>query len=221
MEDLAKELIPLVQFLLPGFLITTIFYWLSDSPKPGQFERTLQALIGTTLINLVLPYAERGVLWVGSNHFSLGPWGDSSATGLSIVLAVVAGLFLAWTATHDFLYRLARVFRLTTRAAHSEWVYAFRTRQRNWVVLHLLDGRRLIGYPEGWPTDPDKGYFLMAYPRWCKEDGEHFVQEGINSILVKNTDVYWVEILNEQVKADDGSKTAHPWWQFWKGDSHQ
>ncbi|EMB0054118.1 DUF6338 family protein [Pseudomonas aeruginosa] len=219
MAELAGELIPIVQFLLPGFLITTIFYWLSDAPKPGQFERTLQALIGTALISLVNPYLEQGLKWIGENYYSLGPWTSSSPMALSVTLAIIAGLLLALAANHDTLYYVARALKLTTRASHSEWIYAFRTRPGRWVVIHFLDGRRLIGYPEAWPTNPEAGYFLLQSPRWVKEDGSHYDDQGISCMLVKSSDVYWVEILNAQESNDDESEKTKQWWQFWKSHS--
>ncbi len=60
MEDLATKIIPLVQTLIPGFLTAMIFYWLADVKKPGQFERTVQALIGTGLITMMIAGIEVG-----------------------------------------------------------------------------------------------------------------------------------------------------------------
>lgn len=67
MEDLATKIIPLVQMLIPGFITTMIFYWLADVKKPGQFERTIQALIGTGVITLVVSGVELLLKYIGAH----------------------------------------------------------------------------------------------------------------------------------------------------------
>ncbi len=41
MDNLYKEVTPLLTFLLPGFLSASIFYGFTSHPKPSQFERTV------------------------------------------------------------------------------------------------------------------------------------------------------------------------------------
>lgn len=193
MEDLVGSVLPLVQALAPGFIVTTLFYWLSEAKKPTQFERTIQALIGTALISILVYLVEYFLLAVGRTGFHLGVWSGEVATGLSFVLAVALGFGLAHAANNDTLYERARKFGLTSRASYSEWVVAFRKYPGRQLVLHFEDQRRLIGYPHVWPSDPETGYFLMQYAAWIVDDKYQDIDGDFLLIDMKN--VVFVEVL--------------------------
>ncbi|WP_338523998.1 DUF6338 family protein [Pseudomonas batumici] len=195
MEDLANKVIPLVQLLIPGFVVTTIFYWLSESPKPGQFERTIQALIGTGVISLIVSGIEWLLKYVGGHGVVWGAWSTTVESAWAIGLAILIGFGLAFAANHDSLYQVARRLGFTSRASYKEWIYAFRKFPGRAVVLNFLDGRRLFGYPLVWPTDPKEGHFLMQFPAWIA-DNDYVESPGVEFLLVCNADVYFVEILN-------------------------
>ncbi|WP_237885745.1 DUF6338 family protein [Pseudomonas sp. PGPR40] len=141
MEDLVTKIIPLVQTLIPGFITTMIFYWLAEAKKPGQFERTVQALIGTGVITMMVPGIEQLFKYIGDHWFLLGNWTPLVESAWGVGLAVILGLGLAYASNHDYLYGIARGLGLTSRASYPEWVYAFRKRAGKSVVLTLLDGR--------------------------------------------------------------------------------
>lgn len=195
MEDLATKIIPLVQMLIPGFLTTMIFYWLADVKKPGQFERTVQALIGTGLITMVISGVEELLKYIGENYITLGSWTSQSESAWAISLAILLGLGLAFASNHDYLYKIARLLTLTSRSSYPEWIFAFRKREGMSVILTLLDGRRLFGYPAVWPTDPKEGHFLITQPCWLDEHNKWVEMPGIESYLISNSDVYLVEFL--------------------------
>lgn len=50
MDDLVKDIIPLLQYLIPGFLSTWIFYSLTAFKRPDTFGQIVQALIFTFVI---------------------------------------------------------------------------------------------------------------------------------------------------------------------------
>ncbi|MBC8784352.1 hypothetical protein KMT30_46885 [Streptomyces sp. IBSBF 2953] len=195
MEDLATKIIPLVQTLVPGFLTTMIFYWLADVKKPGQFERTVQALISTGLITMLVSGIKPVLFYIGEHHFQLGQWTVQVEGVWGIGLATSLGLLLAFASNHDYLYRFGRWLTLTSRSSYPEWIYAFRKREGKSVVLTLLDGRRLFGYPAVWPTEPKDGHFLITQPSWMNEENEWVDTTGIESYLIANSDVYLVEFL--------------------------
>lgn len=195
MEDLATKIIPLVQTLVPGFLTTMIFYWLADVKKPGQFERTIQALISTGLITMLVSGIKPVMFYIGEHHFQLGKWTVQVEGVWGIGLATFLGLLLAFASNHDYLYRFGRWLTLTSRSSYPEWIYAFRKREGKSVVLTLLDGRRLFGYPAVWPTEPKDGHFLITQPSWMNEENEWVDTPGIESYLIANSDVYLVEFL--------------------------
>ena len=158
MTAFANDFISLLQFLIPGFLTAWVFYGLTPHPKPAQFERVIEALIFTLIVQA----------FVLSTTFFFGvgdaPWFDATDFNavhlpISLVLAVVLGLLLAVGANHDFFHRFCRRIGISRQTSYpSEWFGAF-NEHLTYVVLHLKDERRIYGWPVDWPSDPEKGHF--------------------------------------------------------------
>lgn len=125
------------------------------------------------------------------------PW-DSAAEGLiSLVLALVFGVALAHFTNTDSIHKRLRKIGFTTRTSHpSEW-YCVLSEKVTFVVLHLVDGRRLFGWPKEWPVEPDKGQFYIMVPCWIKEDGSQIDLPELDGVLIGVKDVRWVEFLRE------------------------
>lgn len=196
MGEIAGELVPLLQALLPGFMMTVVFYWLADAKKPGQFEHVIQALICTGLIRTLVELISSLAVSIGKWK-AFGVWSENVAMAWAIALAIGLGLGLAYCSQHDLLYKFARKVGLTSRASVGEWRYSFLRFPDRGIVLNLKDGRRLMGYPLAWPAEPADGHFLMEYPTWL--DGSDVIpQEGVTFLLIANADVQWVEFLQPQ-----------------------
>ncbi len=199
MGEIAGELMPILQALLPGFVMMIVFYWLADAKKPTQFEHVIQALICTGLIKFLVDGISVFAVWVGK-WFVLGLWTENVAMAWSLVFAIVFGLGLAYLSQHDVLYKFARKVGLTSRASVGEWRYAFLRFPDRGVVLNFLDGRRLMGYPLAWPAEPEGGHFVMEFPTWL--DGDKVIpQDEVTYLMVANADVQWVEFLEPQESA--------------------
>ncbi len=77
----------------------------------------------------------------------------------------------------------------------SEWYSAFH-RHARWVVLHLSGQRRLFGFPEEWPDQPEQGHFIIAYPEWLLDTGERAPLYNVARYVVPVSEVEMVELLN-------------------------
>ena len=59
MNWMSGNVVGVLVFLLPGFVAAAVFYSLTSHPKPGAFDRVIQALIftvvGQSLVVLVEP----------------------------------------------------------------------------------------------------------------------------------------------------------------------
>jgi hypothetical protein len=205
MDEATSQILPILQTLLPGFVTTIIFYWLSDVVKPGQFERVVQALICSAAIQSIVLGLKNLCFWVG-NWFPVADWYDSLDTGWAVLFAVTLGVALAYWAKHDTLYRWARRLELTDRSSTPvpEWnlfVKSFKGDRQLRIVLNLLDGRRLQGYPRVLPANPS-GYYLMEMPVWVGTE-KKLPSAKIDFILISNVDVLWVEILEQAEVTDE------------------
>lgn len=185
--------------------MTTMFYWLSDAKKPGQFEQIIQALIGTAVVSLFVDWLGELFLLIGENWFSIGTWSQNIAFTWAAILAVISGVVLAHGSNNDTFYKRARDLGLTSRASYSEWVVAFRRYPCRWVLLNLDDGRRVYGYPHVWPTNPRDGHFLLQFAAWIVDD--EYVDCSVEFLLIDAKQVELVEIMpNQEDEKSDGEQ---------------
>jgi hypothetical protein len=197
MEGLSKDLISLLQYLLPGFIAAWIFYGLTPYPKPSQFERVIQALIFTLLTRPVVFVAKYLLIWVGELTVVIAPWNDQADLCWAIIASLLLGVTLAYLANNDNFHAWARKLGITRQASHpSEWIAAFHDNV-TFVVLHLEDGRRLYGWPRLWPTNSTDGHFYLEQASWLREDNAQVPTSGSSGILVAVADVKRVEFIEK------------------------
>lgn len=70
------------------------------------------------------------------------------------------------------------------------------SQQKTYVVLHLTGERRLYGWPEEWPSDPNVGYFSMAESEWLTDSGS-IPLEGVENVLIPAQEVTFVEFMTK------------------------
>jgi hypothetical protein len=159
MDDLVKEVIPLLQYLIPGFLAAWIFYSLTAFKRPDTFGQIVQALIFTFVIQSLVVGLGALLLLTGERFFSVGLWDKKSEALWSAVIAVIAvvlGFLSCHVASNDKLHSLLRRLEITRQNSFPcEWYGAFSSR-RGFVILNLIDGKRLFGWPTAWPSEPEK-----------------------------------------------------------------
>lgn len=159
LPELSASVIALLIFLLPGFVAGWVFYGLTSHPKPEKFERVIQALIFTFLVQALVPVSKWVLIGIGS-RLALLPWNEDAQLVTSLVLAVAVGGVLTVCANKDIPHKWLREhLNLTLRTAYpSEWFCAFSALKKP-VILNLKDGRRLQGWPKEWPVDASHGQF--------------------------------------------------------------
>jgi hypothetical protein len=195
-NDISTDAVTILVFLLPGFTAAWLFYGLTSHPKPSQFERIVQALIFTFVIQALLPVIKLPLEFLGG-IVPIRPWDKSAELLASLLLATAFGVLIAHCTNKDSFHRWLRAKGFTSRTSHpSEWFCAF-TDNVTYVILHLTDGRRLYGWPKEWPVDPSKGQFYIQVPSWINDDGKAIDLPQLNGILVHVKDVHWVEFINE------------------------
>lgn len=195
METFAKDFVALLQYLLPGFLAAWVFYGFTSYPKPSQFERVVQALIFTLIIQAVV-FIERWSVHALGEHWSRGLWTDQSEMFFATVTAIALGFIFSFFANSDGFHKHVRKIGVTRETSFpSEWFGAF-LKNVTYVVLHLEDERRLYGWPIEWPSDPSEGHFVLEQPSWIV-DGKDVPITGVRTIMVNVKDVKWVEFMDK------------------------
>lgn len=195
LDDLVKEVIPLLQYLIPGFLTAWIFYSFTAFKRPDTFGQIVQALIFTFVIHGAVLVVKAAMLWLGNNWHSFGVWDLKAEASWSFVISVALGLLSCFWATNDRLHELLRNMNITKQTSYpSEWYSTF-ARHERFVVLHLVDERRLYGWPTEWPSDPSSGQFVIEGPSWI--DGESEKPFGADFVVIDSSKVQWVEFTKD------------------------
>lgn len=198
LPELSAGVIALLVFLLPGFVAGWVFYGLTSHPRPEKFERVVQALIFSFLVQALVPILKWVLHGIGV-FLPLLPWNEDTRLVSSLVLAVAVGGVLTVCANKDIPHKWLRErYNLTLRTAYpSEWFCAFSALKKP-VILNLKDGRRLQGWPKEWPVDTSRGQFLLEDPAWIDEDGAYVELPQIDSLLFPVDQVEFVEFMKEE-----------------------
>lgn len=202
MPDISKDLILLLQYLLPGFLVAWIYFGWTSHQKPSQFERVVQALIFACIVQLLVRGVRLLLLKVGTKY-SIGIWDADSELLVSVVGAIAIGMLAAFAENKDWLHSHLRDWGISKRSSHpSEWCTVF-DKNPHWVIVELKDERRILGWPEIWPADPSKGHMLITRGAWQpsasdvgKEDLKYVTgsDEEVH-VLIDVADIKWVQFL--------------------------
>lgn len=191
MDELVKEVIPLLQYLIPGFLTAWIFYSLTAFKRPDTFGQIVQALIFTFVIHGTVLVVKAGLLWIGSKGVIVGQWDVKAEASWSFVISVMLGLLSCFWATNDKLHVVLRNKKITKQTSYpSEWFSAF-AKNKRFVVLHLGENR-LYGWPSEWPSTPDQGQFVIEQPSWLDDDGNEIPLDA-DFFVIDASKVHWVE----------------------------
>jgi hypothetical protein len=212
MDVPSKAIIDVLTYLLPGFVASALVYILTSAARPIPFERVVQALIYTLLIQALLVVIRVSLTAIGSHCCPLGVWTTDVALIWSVALAILVGVSSAWADNTDCIHSLLRRVGITHQTSFpSEWYGAF-AQNAGYVVLHLNGERRLYGWAEEWPSSPERGHFVIAQGEWLTESGSVDLA-AVQRILVKAVDVEMVEMMvskNPKEENDNGrSKGAN------------
>src|SRR6266699_1552319 len=195
MDWASGEVVSVLRFLLPGFLAAWVYFGLTAHPKPSEFERVVQALIFTVITQGVVAAIRISALYAGYRWRSVGRWTEDVSLAWATVVALGIGLLFARWANNDWIHRQLRTLNFTQETSFpSEWYGAFQQRP-TYVVLHLSGERRLFGWPEEWPSDPQNGHFSMAEGEWLDEENKRTPLRGVSNILIPAKEVSFVELM--------------------------
>ncbi len=197
------ELVGALAFLLPGFVSAAIYHALTSHPKPSAFERVILALIFTAIVQAVEVALDARV-----------SWNPLWSMGTAVVVALIVVLAVNNDIAHSILRRLTRLFRKLPRMGQfsitrqnsyaSVWDSSFARYDGCYVVLHLTGQRRLYGWPDEWPSDPERGHFRITQGEWLTYGGSRPL-EGVVGILVPGSEVEMVEFL----RSDQDEERSH------------
>lgn len=206
MEYPTQELISILQYLVPGFLAAWVFNGFTSYGEQTPFERIVQALIFTIIIQAFV-FIEKYILIQLGEYNKFGVWEESTQLIWSIISALVLGMVFSYFANNSKIHNLAQKLNITVESSFpSEWFGSF-SRQITYIVLHLKDERRLYGWPEQWPSEPKNGHFVLKYATWLDRKGDIDLL-NVESIMIDAKDVMWVEFIKDTLENTNGTEKA-------------
>ena len=151
----------LLMFLAPGLVVVGIFRSLTPYPSPSMFDRIAQALVFTIIVqNVCWGIAELFEIDVGENDAS---WTTPYPPHLSFPIAGALAVLLAAICNNDAIHMGLRHLRVTRETSFpSERISAFYRHRNCYVILHLVENRYVYGWPDEWPSQPERGHFKLS-----------------------------------------------------------
>ncbi|NKC15454.1 MAG: hypothetical protein GKR94_25645 [Gammaproteobacteria bacterium] len=157
---MGAEVLAVLEYVLPGLLAAWVFHAFTSYPKPEQWEPPVQALIFTLLVQ-GLSTTLRLIVECKLGVAATKSWSDGVSTTINAVLALLLGFVFAYFANTDKFHALVRKARISKETSYpSEWFGEF-SQNITYVVLHLIDGRRVYGWPKEWPSNRQTGHFTI------------------------------------------------------------
>ena len=191
------EVVDVLVFLLPGFVAASVFHSLASHPKPGTFDRLIQALVFTVIVHAII------VGISSAANIANITLEESWIPVLAVSISVMLALMTVYWSNNDTMHGILRRLGITKETSYpSEWYSTFWRLNDCYVVLHLKGERRLYGWPEEWPSQPDRGHFRISESQWLTENDENdgVSETEVSAILIPANDVEMVEF----IKSVDG-----------------
>ena len=179
-----SEGLELLQYVFAGLVASWVFYGLTTYKRPTPFERLVQALIYTAVVQLtagfIVNVAGEG-WWAKAADISAGEENLIASPLLVLTLALALGFILAVAANNNFPHKHLIKFppnwwwtkwlwKITSKSLYGNNLsHAFETRNE-YVVLTMKNGRRIFGWPELWPDHPHEDYFLLLNYEWLLQE---------------------------------------------------
>ena len=186
-----SEIVAVLAFLLPGFVGAAVFYSLTSHPKPGEFDRVVQALVFTT-VGQALAWLVRLLAGVWTAY----QWPAGLELTVAVTGAVAVALLAVYCANHDIIHGALRRIGVTRETSYpSEWYSAFANNRDCYVVLYLEGQRRLYGWVQEWPGHADQGHFRIIDAEWLGDDEHKPSTEIGDTILIPASEVEMVSFV--------------------------
>jgi len=191
-----KELIPILAFLLPGFLTTQLIdLWVVTKPKEFP-DKIVQAFVFTIVNLLCFSILRYIVESFGCCTFDHDQFFTPGNLVLMIVCSVAIALCCAYEMKNERILSFLRTENITKKTAKpSTWLDVF-SNQQKFIVVHLEDGRRIYGWPSLYSDDPTEESLYLEEASWLDDDNEMLNDPRISIFLTAKSGIKLIEFLD-------------------------
>lgn len=190
-----KDIIPILIFLLPGFLTGKMLDLLVVAKQKDVFDRIVQAFV-FTFINLLCFSVVRWLLESFSPlTFDRVQFFTVGNLLITIFCAVGIALACSYEVRNERLINWLREKRITKKGYKpSTWLETFENEEK-YVVVHLNDGRRVYGWPSYYSDEPNERAIYLVNASWLDDQNNFMNSSPISILLDEKTGIQFVEFL--------------------------
>jgi hypothetical protein len=182
-----RELIPILIFLLPGFLTAKVLDVLVIRKERDVFDKFVQALV-FTFANLALFVVMRWIIesWTSAefDRQSLSVGNVFLITSCSIGI----GLACAFEIRNELMLDLLHRLRFTKKT--------YNLASEKFVVVHLEDGRRIYGWPKFYADEPGERAIFLQEASWLDDTNKALNDPLISILLDEKSGIQLVEFIS-------------------------
>jgi hypothetical protein len=181
----------IVLILFPGFLSLLVKNGLITTKEKTGVDKIVEAL-AFNLLNYVIYKID---------IYFLSLFGLCTTPTFNVIfiliIAISNGIIIAVILDKGWLYKfLSEKIKITNLTGRlTVWNDIFSDYRGKWILIHLIDGRKIIGWPKYYSEEPNNKEIFLADAAWMKDNGEFIDVEGSGILITGNRTIELIEIL--------------------------
>ena len=191
----------IILMLFPGFLTLAIKNGLATTKEKTGVDKIVEAI--------AFSLVDYGVYLLISSSLGLSlievqiQKEVMQFTGLNIqniililAIAILIGILVATLLERGWLYKILGKLKITYLTGRiTVWNDVFSSYRKIWVLVHLKDGRKIIGWPRYYSEDPIRRELFLTNAAWMADDGQFTDVEGEGILITEGCGIDLIEIL--------------------------
>ncbi len=115
---------------------------------------------------------------------------------LILAIAILIGVLVATLLERGWLYKILRKLKITYLTGRiTVWNDVFSSYRKIWVLVHLKDGRKIIGWPRYYSGGSTRRELFLADAAWVPDDGKLVDVEGEGILITEGCGIDLIEVL--------------------------
>ena len=220
MPTWSLEAFRLMVVVIPGFVVLWIRDAFTVAKTSSLVEKTISALIFTffnwglfsILVRLFPPLALLRVnVQAPPSELASQLWLEFQSQGGFglLVTSILLGISFGVVQSKELDYRFLRWLRLTYRTGHTDgWLQTFTSIRGNWLIVHLADGSRYMGWPWYYSDQAGIHEIFLADASRIAKDGTMTAVDGPGILLTSNSGITLIEFLNPAKEESNEHKSG-------------
>lgn len=115
---------------------------------------------------------------------------------LILAIATLIGVLFATLLERGWLYTILRKLKITYLTGRiTVWNDVFSAHRGIWVLVHLKDGRKIVGWPKYYSEVSTRRELFLAEAAWMTDDAKFVEVEGEGILITEECGIDLIEVL--------------------------